>query len=160
MIRIHRQNKPIKKAPPIPCWASEQAIHRWRQPDNPHMIGKLSDRTYRHTINAIAAALRVPVLPCLNPRAQLEAGALIIKMGGDSPATRTLVIGTLSQISTTQAAPLRQKGERFEKIGFARAILSAQRNQPRGKGLIEIAIGSKIMQLQTPKLRASQGLKN
>src|SRR5437868_1226094 len=80
----------------------------------------------------------------LDPGPKLDAPFLRFEFDRDSKSAASIVSRAVAQFRPAQATSRRKQREGFEKIGFARAIVSGQHDEARVDGKIERGVGAKI----------------
>src|ERR1700726_399900 len=95
----------------------------------------------------------------LDPGPQLDAPFLRFEFDRDSESAASTVSHAVAHFRPAQATSRRKQREGFEKIGFARAIVSSQHDEARVNGKIERGVGAKIGEREPPHARLGEGFR-
>src|SRR3984957_4911536 len=74
VIGVDRQHEAVEKAAPLARRPRKERIHRWRQPDETHMVAKRARRGDRRAVDAVTALSRLVV------RARFPTGAELMTL--------------------------------------------------------------------------------
>ena len=78
VIGVDRQHESVEKAATLARRPGEQRIHRWRQPDEAHMVAERARRGDARAVDSIAPLSRVPVGARFPAGAQLMSLAVLL----------------------------------------------------------------------------------
>ena len=123
MRRLVRHHQPVEEPPPVRRAAPEHAVHRRRQPDQPHPFRQVA-RARRRAVDANRPFGRARAFQC-------DADLLLaVQHARNRPATGCAVPRHLCQLRRPQAAPRPELADRFQQVRLARAVRAIETHRP------------------------------
>ncbi len=148
---IDGEHHTVQKTPPVGSASREQPIHRRHHPENARII----EQIVAGSGNTVDADLAATLAAASGAGADL--GLAIdhaIKRGMNGKAIERTGACDIVISSAAQAAPRRQKGNRFDQIGLAGAVFAGQHHVAGAKRQRQFRIVAEIDKLKPPDRNA------
>ena len=157
MLGVDRQHQPVEEAPPLGSGTEKQPVHLRHQPDDAQMIGEGRGRADRLAVDPAAPRGLRALGRRLDPGAERGSAERALDLGRDRPGAVALARCHFLERGAAQAAAGREKRDRLQEIGLARAVRAQQHDGSITDLELGAAIGAEILEPQPQDPRAARG---